>query len=62
MIADILVLALVGLLVGLAAGYVIRQKKKGIKCIGCPAGAQACRQAGCAGNCADCSGGCRRFE
>ena len=35
------------LLVGLAAGYVIKSKKSGKKCIGCPEG-------GCAG----CSCGC----
>ena len=43
---DIFVLAVVGLIVGLAAGYVIKKKKRGVKCIGCPAG----------GNCASCAG------
>ena len=43
---DILVLAVVGLIVALAAGYVVKEKKRGVKCIGCPA----------AGNCASCAG------
>ena len=43
---DILVLAVVGLIVALAAGYVVKEKKRGVKCIGCPA----------AGNCASCTG------
>ena len=36
------------LLVGLAAGYVIKSKKSGKKCIGCPDGAT------CSGNCGCC--------
>lgn len=36
--ADILILAVVGLVIGLAAGYIRREKKKGKSCIGCPYG------------------------
>ena len=32
----ILVIAIVVLIVGGAAAYVIRAKKRGVKCIGCP--------------------------
>ena len=45
---NILIIAIVGLIVGLAAGYIVRAKKKGVKCIGCPDGAT------CSGNCAGC--------
>ena len=31
-----LLLGVILLIVGLAAGYVIKEKKKGKKCIGCP--------------------------
>ena len=51
----ILVIVLLGILGG-AAIYIIRAKKKGVKCIGCPAGATC--SGGCSGNCEDCSGGC----
>ncbi len=43
----ILVVLLV-LILGLAAWYVYRAKKKGRKCIGCPSGAS------CEGNCPGC--------
>ena len=49
---DVLVIAVIAFVLGLAVRYIIRAKKKGIKCIGCPDGAK------CAGNCAGCSGNC----
>ena len=39
---DIIVIAVVIAVIGLAAAYVIRQKKRGVKCIGCP-GSKSCR-------------------
>lgn len=36
--ADIIVLAVVLAIVGLAIGYIIKKKKSGAKCIGCPSG------------------------
>lgn len=46
---DILILAVVGLIVGLAAGYIRRQKGKGVQCVGCPDASS------CSGNCGSCS-------
>lgn len=43
---DLIVLSVLLLLVGGASAYIIRAKKKGVKCIGCPAGG-ACP--GCCG-------------
>ena len=43
---DIIVIAVVVLLAGAALGYMIRARKRGVKCIGCPSG----------GNCSKCSG------
>jgi hypothetical protein len=43
---NILIILAVVLIVGLALAYVIRVKKKGTKCIGCPSG----------GNCGSCAG------
>ena len=43
---DILILALVAGIVGLAGFYVFRAKKKGQKCIGCPY-SNTCQKGGC---------------
>ncbi|MBE5787095.1 MAG: FeoB-associated Cys-rich membrane protein [Clostridiales bacterium] len=45
---NIIIIAIVLFIVGLAAWYVIRAKKHGRKCIGCPNGGQ------CSGNCSNC--------
>lgn len=50
-LVDILILAVLALILGLAAWYVYKSKKSGKKCIGCPGG-------GCSGQCSGCSGGC----
>ena len=34
--SDIIVIAIVVIVVGLAVGYIVRQKRSGAKCIGCP--------------------------
>lgn len=46
---NLIVIAAVLVVVGLAVGYVIREKRKGRKCIGCP------------GNCGKCSGHCDEY-
>ena len=50
--ADFVVIAVVLLIVGGAALYVYRAKKRGQKCIGCP------DSGSCSGNCSGCSGSC----
>ena len=47
---NIIILAVIGLIVGLAAGYIWKEKKRGRKCIGCPDNAV------CGGKCAGCTG------
>lgn len=53
---------IIGILLGIiivASVYVVKQKKKGVKCIGCPAGGQCSRN--CGGNCNfDNSGECEK--
>ncbi len=54
---DILIIAIVVVLVGLAGGYVYRAKKSGKKCIGCPESGSCpghCSQGGCSA-CSGCS-------
>lgn len=48
--ANIVVIAIVAVIIGLASLYIYKSKKNGVKCIGCPEGAS------CGGNCAGCSG------
>ena len=35
---NVMILVLLGLILGGAAGYIYKAKKKGVKCIGCPDG------------------------
>ena len=46
MLENILLIIVLTVIIALAAWYVIRAKKRGQKCIGCPA-AGACSQKGC---------------
>ena len=43
---NLLIIAIIVLIVGLAAGYVVKAKKNGRKCIGCPGN---CSKKGCPG-------------
>ncbi len=45
---DILVIAIVVIVIGLAVGYVVKEKKRGAKCIGCP------NSKTCQGGCSHC--------
>ena len=50
--ANIIVILIVGMIVGGAAGYIYKSKKRGVKCIGCPDSAT------CSGHCAGCGCSC----
>lgn len=52
MIDDLIAVLALAVILGGAVAYIVRAKKKGVKCIGCPDGAK------CGGNCAGCSGNC----
>ena len=58
---NLIVLLVLLAIVGSAAIYVYRAKKRGQKCIGCPA-ANRCGAGGCGGTCAGCSGHCDTQE
>ncbi len=53
---DFLILAVIAVIVGLAVFYIIRSKKSGKKCIGCP------DSGACSGNCAGCPCGSGKTE
>ncbi len=54
--ADFIVVVVIALIVGGAVAYIIREKKRGVKCIGCPAGATCPNSGKCTGNCSGHSG------
>ena len=47
---DIIIIAVVAAVVGLAARYIYKKKKSGAACIGCPDGGSTC-----GGSCSGCS-------
>ncbi len=50
---DFIVIGILALIVGAIIFYLVREKKKGVKCIGCP------YAKGCASkSCGKCGGGC----
>ena len=63
---NIIAAAVVIAILGSAIAYILRARKKGIQCIGCPNGASCAGQkaggcsqssgANCSGSCANCSG------
>ena len=52
MLENILPAVALVIILGGAIFYIIRSRKKGIKCIGCPDAKS------CSGNCSGCSGSC----
>jgi len=50
---NVIIIAILVVIIGAAAGYVIKAKKSGKKCIGCP-DSGSCSTSGCSG----CNGGC----
>ncbi len=49
---NIIVIAIVALIVGLAVWYIRKEKRRGVQCVGCPDSKT------CSGHCAGCSGNC----
>ena len=49
---NLLIIAIVGTIVGLAVGHILKSKKRGVKCIGCPEGC-SCTTGNCSG-CTSC--------
>lgn len=59
--ADLIILAIVALIIGVAVAYIVKAKKSGVKCIGCPHGGTCgkCASGGC--GCDGCGGcGCQK--
>lgn len=56
MVGDIIAISAIVLIIGGAVAYIIKAKKSGKKCIGCPDGAK------CSGDCVSCSCSCSEQE
>ena len=54
---DVIVILVIVLIVGGAAAYIIRQKKNGAHCIGCP-DSKVCASHSCSGKCQGCPSQC----
>lgn len=50
---DFIVVAILLIIIGAAVIYIRKAKKRGVKCIGCPAGAECAhgQRGGCTGSC-----------
>lgn len=46
---NLIVIAVLVLILGAALAYVVKAKKKGVKCIGCPSGCKCDGKSGCCG-------------
>ncbi|MBR2948787.1 MAG: FeoB-associated Cys-rich membrane protein [Lachnospiraceae bacterium] len=49
--ADLIVILILLIIIGAAIVFIVREKKRGVKCIGCPAAGQCARK-----SCGGCSG------
>lgn len=49
--ANIIVIAVVSVMIGAAIAYIVKEKKKGVKCIGCPAAAECAKRQNAASDC-----------
>ena len=50
---NFIVILIAAVIIALASRYIYKEKKHGVKCIGCPDGAA------CSGNCSGCTGHCK---
>ena len=41
---NLIVLAVIILIMGLAIAYIVKEKKKGVKCVGCPAATECAKK------------------
>ncbi|MBE6644820.1 MAG: FeoB-associated Cys-rich membrane protein [Ruminococcaceae bacterium] len=58
MYGEIIAIAITVMIIGGACAYIIKAKKSGKRCIGCPDSASCGKGSSCSGNCSGCSCGC----
>ncbi len=50
---NFIVILIVAVIVSAAIAYIVKEKKRGVKCIGCPAAATCPNSGTCTGNCSN---------
>lgn len=59
---DYIIIGVIALVIGAAVAYIVKAKKSGQKCIGCPdsktCGSKSNGGGSCGGSCSDCGGAC----
>ena len=55
---DFFVIVIISAIVGGAVAYIVKAKKSGQKCIGCPDSKTCSSSGGCSGKCSGCNGSC----
>ncbi|MBE5883728.1 MAG: FeoB-associated Cys-rich membrane protein [Lachnospiraceae bacterium] len=53
---NVIVLVILFVIIGAAVAYIVKAKKRGVKCIGCSAGGECSRRDGAVTACSGCSG------
>lgn len=53
---NFIIIAVLAIIIGAAIIYIIKSKKSGVKCIGCPSGATCAHKCKESSNCASCCG------
>lgn len=53
---NLITFLVIAAIVGGAGIYIYKEKKRGVKCIGCPWAETCGKQTACSGSCASCSG------
>lgn len=53
---NFIIIAILALILVGAAAYIIRAKKRGVKCVGCPSGSECGKNASACGGCSGCAG------
>jgi len=55
---DLIIGLIVMAIVGGAIGYIVKEKKRGVKCVGCPDAPMCASKHMCQGNCTGCGDRC----
>ncbi len=53
---NLIIAAVILLIIGASVAYIVKEKKRGVKCIGCPAGATCAGKCNGASGCSGCHG------
>lgn len=55
---NVIVILVIVAIIGAAVTYIVKEKKRGVRCVGCPDGGCACKNGAVSGGCSGCNGNC----